>query len=182
MNLGEPLSCQGPGPLSKVARGTPIPLAKGDNGDDITPLPSAAMILVKPTPPLLEGKPTPPVGSSLNSTPWKNSPTGYQFGRKRGIPKARGRTIGSSSRNIQKSSVVFAVIGLLVVYNLCSSLRQLNAVVQHAQSAMRSAIGEMELDDIFHNRNRLNDTVMGAVQEAAGSAWGSRCCDGVGAT
>ena len=130
--------CQGPGPLSKVARGTPIPLAKGDNGDDITPLPSAAMILVKPTPPLLEGKPTPPVGSSLNSTPWKNSPTGYQFGRKRGIPKARGRTIGSSSRNIQKSSVVFAVIGLLVVYNLCSSLRQLNAVVQHAPAFMQS--------------------------------------------
>ena len=26
------------------------------------------------------------------------------------------------------------------------------AVMQHAQSAMRSAIGEMELDEIFHNR------------------------------
>jgi regulator of protease activity HflC (stomatin/prohibitin superfamily) len=47
----------------------------------------------------------------------------------------------------------------------------LYSVVQHAQSAMRSAIGEMELDEIFHNRNKLNESVMSAVQEAS-KAWG----------
>ena len=36
---------------------------------------------------------------------------------------------------------------------------------------MRSAIGEMELDDIFHNRTQLNSAVKASVQEAA-AAWG----------
>eukprot|EP00590_Aulacoseira_subarctica_P004205 CAMPEP_0172429980 /NCGR_PEP_ID=MMETSP1064-20121228/52665_1 /TAXON_ID=202472 /ORGANISM="Aulacoseira subarctica , Strain CCAP 1002/5" /LENGTH=400 /DNA_ID=CAMNT_0013175741 /DNA_START=110 /DNA_END=1312 /DNA_ORIENTATION=+ len=47
----------------------------------------------------------------------------------------------------------------------------LYAVVQHAQSAMRSAIGEMELDEILHNRAKLNTLIKGSVQEAAVS-WG----------
>jgi len=47
----------------------------------------------------------------------------------------------------------------------------LYAVMQHAQSAMRSAIGEMELDEILHGRARLNTLIKGAVQEAA-VAWG----------
>jgi regulator of protease activity HflC (stomatin/prohibitin superfamily) len=47
----------------------------------------------------------------------------------------------------------------------------LYAVVQHAQSAMRSAIGEMELDEILHNRAKLNTLIKGSVQEAA-VAWG----------
>mmetsp|Transcript_33565 Transcript_33565/g.44311 ORF Transcript_33565/g.44311 Transcript_33565/m.44311 type:complete len:348 (-) Transcript_33565:483-1526(-) len=47
----------------------------------------------------------------------------------------------------------------------------LYAVRQHAQSAMRAAIGEMELDDILHARAKLNAIIKGAVQEAA-TAWG----------
>uniref|UniRef100_A0A7S0G971 Band 7 domain-containing protein n=1 Tax=Proboscia inermis TaxID=420281 RepID=A0A7S0G971_9STRA len=47
----------------------------------------------------------------------------------------------------------------------------LYAVTQHAQSAMRSAIGEMELDEILHGRARLNTLIKGSVQEAA-VAWG----------
>ena len=47
----------------------------------------------------------------------------------------------------------------------------LYAVMQHAQSAMRSAIGEMELDEILHERARLNSLIKGSVQEAA-VAWG----------
>lgn len=47
----------------------------------------------------------------------------------------------------------------------------LYAVMQHAQSAMRSAIGEMELDEILHGRARLNTLIKGSVQEAA-VAWG----------
>jgi len=47
----------------------------------------------------------------------------------------------------------------------------LYAVVQHAQSAMRSAIGEMELDEILHERARLNSLIKGSVQDAA-VAWG----------
>ena len=42
---------------------------------------------------------------------------------------------------------------------------------QHAQSAMRSAIGELELDEILHNRAGLNTLIKGSLQEAA-IAWG----------
>merc|ERR1719148_440264 len=47
----------------------------------------------------------------------------------------------------------------------------LYSVVQHAQSAMRSAIGEMELDEILHGRARLNALIKGSLQEAAVN-WG----------
>uniref|UniRef100_A0A7S4RAI5 Band 7 domain-containing protein n=3 Tax=Ditylum brightwellii TaxID=49249 RepID=A0A7S4RAI5_9STRA len=47
----------------------------------------------------------------------------------------------------------------------------LYAVMQHAQSAMRSAIGEMELDEILHGRARLNSLIKGSLQEAA-VVWG----------
>lgn len=47
----------------------------------------------------------------------------------------------------------------------------LYSVMQHAQSAMRSAIGEMELDEILHGRARLNSLIKGSLQESA-RAWG----------
>lgn len=47
----------------------------------------------------------------------------------------------------------------------------LYAVVQHAQSAMRAAIGELELDEILHARARLNTFIQNAVAESAKS-WG----------
>lgn len=47
----------------------------------------------------------------------------------------------------------------------------LYSVVQHAQSAMRSAIGEMELDEILHGRARVNALIKGSLQEAAVN-WG----------
>ena len=50
---------------------------------------------------------------------------------------------------------------------IISSLHKL----QHAQSAMRSAIGEMELDEILHGRARLNALIKGSLQESA-AAWG----------
>jgi regulator of protease activity HflC (stomatin/prohibitin superfamily) len=42
---------------------------------------------------------------------------------------------------------------------------------KHSQSAMRSAIGEMELDEILHGRARLNSLIKGSLQEAA-IPWG----------
>ncbi len=51
------------------------------------------------------------------------------------------------------------------------SKNPLYAVRQHAQSAMRAAIGELELDDILHARARLNAVIRNAVQESAQS-WG----------
>lgn len=45
------------------------------------------------------------------------------------------------------------------------------AVKQHAQSAMRAAIGELELDEILHARAQLNRMIHSAVQGAA-DAWG----------
>ena len=46
-----------------------------------------------------------------------------------------------------------------------------NILSKHAQSAMRSAIGELELDEILHNRAGLNTLIKGSLQEAA-VAWG----------
>ena len=54
---------------------------------------------------------------------------------------------------------------VLLTSIICSSTDQ------HAQSAMRSAIGEMELDEILHNRSRLNALIKGGLQEAA-LPWG----------
>lgn len=47
----------------------------------------------------------------------------------------------------------------------------LYSVTQHAQSAMRSAIGEMELDEILHGRAQLNSLIKGSLQEAS-EPWG----------
>eukprot|EP00529_Nitzschia_sp_RCC80_P020688 CAMPEP_0113509704 /NCGR_PEP_ID=MMETSP0014_2-20120614/37721_1 /TAXON_ID=2857 /ORGANISM="Nitzschia sp." /LENGTH=411 /DNA_ID=CAMNT_0000405559 /DNA_START=102 /DNA_END=1337 /DNA_ORIENTATION=+ /assembly_acc=CAM_ASM_000159 len=51
------------------------------------------------------------------------------------------------------------------------ALNPLYSVTQHAQSAMRSAIGELELDEILHGRARLNSLIKGSLQEAA-LPWG----------
>jgi regulator of protease activity HflC (stomatin/prohibitin superfamily) len=51
------------------------------------------------------------------------------------------------------------------------ALNPLYSVTQHAQSAMRSAIGEMELDEILHGRARLNSLIKGILQEAS-EPWG----------
>jgi len=47
----------------------------------------------------------------------------------------------------------------------------LYSVTQHAQSAMRSAIGEMELDEILKGRSKLNALIKGSLMDAA-QAWG----------
>jgi len=51
------------------------------------------------------------------------------------------------------------------------ALNPLYSVVSHSQSAMRSAIGEMELDEMLHNRRKLNSLIKGSLQDAA-IAWG----------
>lgn len=45
------------------------------------------------------------------------------------------------------------------------------SVLELAKSAMRSKVGELELDELFHGRAVVNDAVCGAVQSAA-SKWG----------
>ncbi|CAM9514649.1 unnamed protein product [Ascophyllum nodosum] len=52
------------------------------------------------------------------------------------------------------------------------SANPLYAVRQHAQSSMRAAIGELELDEILHaSRAKLNDMIRLTIQTAA-DAWG----------
>lgn len=51
------------------------------------------------------------------------------------------------------------------------STNPIYAVTQHAQSAMRAAIGEMELDQILHARAKLNEVIKATLQDAA-VAWG----------
>jgi len=54
---------------------------------------------------------------------------------------------------------------------LYGAKRPLFAAVQQAQSVMRSCVGKMEMDDIFHNRTELNDSVREGVQNAT-EFWG----------
>ncbi len=49
--------------------------------------------------------------------------------------------------------------------------RPIYAVVQHAQSAMRSIVGETTLDELFHNRNRINTYILNALEDAT-KPWG----------
>jgi len=49
--------------------------------------------------------------------------------------------------------------------------RPLFAAVQQAQSVMRSCVGKMEMDDIFHNRTELNNSVREGIQNAT-EFWG----------
>jgi len=51
------------------------------------------------------------------------------------------------------------------------SYNPLYSIRQCAQSAMRSAIGELELDEILHARNKLNSMIRESVQDACKS-WG----------
>jgi regulator of protease activity HflC (stomatin/prohibitin superfamily) len=43
----------------------------------------------------------------------------------------------------------------------------LETIITHAQSSMRSAVGLMELDTLFHNRSSLNEEILKSIQSAA---------------
>jgi len=45
------------------------------------------------------------------------------------------------------------------------------AVLKHSESAMRSAIGELELDSLFHDRTAINGKISAAIVDAA-EKWG----------
>jgi len=51
------------------------------------------------------------------------------------------------------------------------SVNPVYAVKQHAQSSMRAAIGELELDEILHARARLNTLIKNSIQDSA-RVWG----------
>jgi len=51
------------------------------------------------------------------------------------------------------------------------ALNPLYSITQHAQSAMRASIGEMELDEILHGRAQLNSMIKGSLHDAA-TPWG----------
>jgi len=54
---------------------------------------------------------------------------------------------------------------------LYGAVRPLVASVQQAQAIMRSCVGKMELDDIFHSRYRLNEDIRQGIYSAS-EAWG----------
>merc|ERR1719384_379159 len=54
---------------------------------------------------------------------------------------------------------------------LYGAVRPLVASVQQAQAIMRSCVGKMELDDIFHSRFRLNEDIRQGIYSAS-EAWG----------
>lgn len=78
---------------------------------------------------------------------------------------------------ITKDNVTVAVSGVLYCQFVDAeraaygSKNPIYSVKQHAQSSMRAAIGEMELDEILRARSELNTIIRGSVQEAS-TAWG----------
>ena len=78
---------------------------------------------------------------------------------------------------ITKDNVTVAVSGVLYCQFVDAELaaygskNPIYSVKQHAQSSMRAAIGEMELDQILRARAELNTIIRGSVQEAS-TAWG----------
>ncbi|KAL7488371.1 hypothetical protein ACHAW6_013937 [Cyclotella cf. meneghiniana] len=60
---------------------------------------------------------------------------------------------------------------VMMLYGSIINLYGEKSISKHAQSAMRAAIGELELDEILHNRAGLNTLIKGSLQEAA-VAWG----------
>ena len=44
-------------------------------------------------------------------------------------------------------------------------------MTQHAQSALRASVGTMELDELFHNREKLNTNLHATISHAA-EKWG----------
>jgi len=48
----------------------------------------------------------------------------------------------------------------------------LDNILSHAKSAMRCAIGELALDDIFHNRKKVNESILKTMQDAV-APWGA---------
>lgn len=78
---------------------------------------------------------------------------------------------------ITKDNVIVAVSGNCYVQFVdperaaYGSTNPLYAVRQFAQSSMRAAIGEMDLDEILHARTELNNVICGHLREAA-QAWG----------
>ncbi|GAB5034163.1 stomatin prohibitin-family membrane protease subunit [Nannochloropsis oceanica] len=78
---------------------------------------------------------------------------------------------------ITKDNVSVDVSGILYVQFVdpaqaaYGSFNPLYAVRQCAQSAMRAALGELELDEILHARSRLNEMIRKSIQDAC-TAWG----------
>jgi SPFH domain / Band 7 family len=95
---------------------------------------------------------------------------------RRCTPRPRPHTLLTSTAS-QPCPLTWQVSGNLYVQftdaekAAYGSTNPLYSVRQFAQSSMRSAIGELELDEILHARAKLNKMIGVHVQEAA-MAWG----------
>lgn len=92
--------------------------------------------------------------------------------RERVVPIVPQEAITRDNVNVWLSGIV-AVQFVDVMKAAYGSANPLMAIRQHAEGVVRSAIGEMELDEAFHDRRRLNTIIREAIQPAA-QPWGIR--------
>jgi regulator of protease activity HflC (stomatin/prohibitin superfamily) len=90
--------------------------------------------------------------------------------REKAIPIEPQMAISRDNVSVRMSGVVYLrfVEPFKAVYGHFSPLY---ACLKHSESAMRAAIGELELDALFHDRSALNIKITQAISDAA-SQWG----------
>ena len=94
--------------------------------------------------------------------------------------RGRRRLFSPAQTAITRDNVTLSIDGVLYVkvvdaYKAAYGVEDPHfAVTQLAQTTMRSEIGKLSLDKMFHERDSLNENIVAAINAAAAD-WGISC-------